>query len=143
MPDHQYSSREEIDAAYTTLFSTFRTGRTKDLAWRRWQLKQLWWLLEDNEQRILEALKGDLSRHPIESFASDIYFIKKDILNYLTHLDEWTSATKLNAGIIMGFLGKAHIRKEPLGVALIIGAWNFPFLLLLQPLIAAIASGKL
>jgi aldehyde dehydrogenase (NAD+) len=42
---------------------------------------------------------------------------------------------------VTGTLGRARIRKEPLGVALIIGAWNFPFYLLLSPMISAISAG--
>jgi hypothetical protein len=38
-----YTSEAEFDEAYKTLFSTFATGKTKDLAWRKWQLKQVWY----------------------------------------------------------------------------------------------------
>lgn len=35
-----------------------------------------------------------------------------------------------------------YIHPEPLGVALIIGAWNYPYLVTLCPLIGAIAAGN-
>ncbi|KAF5711626.1 aldehyde dehydrogenase (NAD+) [Fusarium mundagurra] len=136
-----YSSPVEVDDAHQTLHATFATGLTKKLTWRKWQLKQLWWLIDDNEDRIIAALKADLNRHPVESMAADIASLKKDILDHIKHLEEWTATTPTNAGFIGTRLFKARLRKEPLGVALIIGAWNFPFLLLLQPCIAAIAAG--
>jgi aldehyde dehydrogenase (NAD+) len=40
------------------------------------------------------------------------------------------------------FFGKCQLIKEPLGVVLIIGAWNYPFSLILRPLVGAIAAGN-
>lgn len=62
-----YTSPEELTGAYSTLFATFCTGRTKLLAWRKWQLKQFWWMIVDNDDRIFQALHEDLRRHPEES----------------------------------------------------------------------------
>ena len=136
-----YSSQAEVDDAHETLHTTFKTGLTKKLAWRKWQLKQLWWLIDDNEDRILAALKADLNRHPIESVSADISGLKKEILEHIKNLEEWTKTTAINAGFIKTRFMNARLRKEPLGVTLIIGAWNFPFLLLLLPCISAIAAG--
>jgi len=137
-----YTSAEEFEKIYSTLFETFKTGKTKDLRWRKWQLKQLWWMLEDNEKRILAALEKDLGRHTFESYFADIVGCKSDVLEHIKHLEEWAADEPISgAGFIFGTLGKAKIRKEPLGVALIIGAWNFPFLLLIQPVIAAVTAG--
>lgn len=136
-----YSTREEIDDAYSALTATFATGRTKDLAWRKWQLKQLWWLIEDNEERILEVLRKDLDRHTFESCMTDLLVLKEEILDFLKNLDKWTAEVKIDAGFIFGYLSKSHYRKEPLGVSLIIGAWNFPILMALLPVVPAIASG--
>ncbi|KAM0391240.1 hypothetical protein ACHAO7_011745 [Fusarium culmorum] len=137
----RYSSQAEVNEAHATLHATFKTGLTKKLAWRKWQLKQLWWLIEDNEDRIIAALKADLNRHPIESVAADISNLKKEILEHIKNLEKWVATTAIDAGFIGTRLMNARLRKEPLGVTLIIGAWNFPFLLLLQPCIAAIAAG--
>ena len=136
-----YTTKTEIDTALSTLRQTFATGCTKSLAWRKWQLKQCWWMIEDHEKDLCQALAADLHRHEFESYATDILGVKTDILDHIENLEEWTKDQKPDAGLIMGTLGKARVRKEPLGVTLIIGAWNFPFLLLLQPLIAAIAAG--
>lgn len=98
-------------------------------------------MITENEDKLLKALNADLNRHDFESHASDLLGMKKDILDHITHLEEWAADSIPDAGFIFGTLGKARIRKEPLGVALIIGAWNFPFILLLQPMLGAIAAG--
>lgn len=137
-----YSTQAEVDEAHRVLHQTFASGLTKDLAWRKWQLKQLWWLVEDNTDRIVAALAADLNRHALESMSADVMALKMDILGHIKHLEKWTATQPTS----LGFPGlhrifKARVRKEPLGVTLIIGAWNYPVLLLLQPLVAAIAAG--
>ncbi|TLS31023.1 hypothetical protein PpBr36_03872 [Pyricularia pennisetigena] len=63
-------------------------------------------------------------------------------LSTFSNVEEWTAAEPVQGvGLLSGTLGGAHIRKESLGVALVIGAWNFPILLTLQPIIAATAAG--
>jgi aldehyde dehydrogenase (NAD+) len=141
LAEAKFTTLEQFEEAYSTLFSTFATGLTRSLAWRKWQLKNCWWMIEENEAEILAALKADLNRHDFESHASDIFGMKSDILEHIEHLEEWAADDIPKAGFIFGTLGKARVRKEPLGVALVIGAWNFPFLLLLQPLFAAITAG--
>ncbi|OKL57735.1 hypothetical protein UA08_07233 [Talaromyces atroroseus] len=120
---------------------TFKSRKTKDLAWRKWQLKQLWWMIEDNEKEIMAAMEQDLNRSNMESLITDLAGARKDILTHLDHIDQWTADEPLGNSYVARKLGLARIRKEPLGVVLIIGAWNFPLLLVLQPLIAAITAG--
>jgi aldehyde dehydrogenase (NAD+) len=67
-----YTSAEEFDKVYTTVNATFKTGKTKSLAWRKWQLKQIWWMMEDNEDKWIEALQKDLNRDRFESLATDL-----------------------------------------------------------------------
>lgn len=138
----QYTSEADFNEAYETMHHTFNTGITKNLAWRKWQLKQVWWMLEDNEPALLGALQSDLNRHDVESYSSDLVGVKQDILKHIKNVEKWSADTYPDAGFLFGTLGKARIRREPLGVVLIIGAWNFPFLLLLQPMLAAIAAGN-
>lgn len=136
-----YTSKTEVDKVHLQLKETFATGLTKDLAWRKWQLKQCWWLIMDNEDRINEALHADLHRHPFES-AFELNGLKTDILEHIKHLEDWTATKPApGAGFVLGWLGRGRVRKEPLGSTLIIGAWNAPIAVLLQPLIPAITAG--
>lgn len=72
---------------------------------------------------------------------ADIVMLQKDILHTLENLDSWTNDELPTRWDPVNFLGSTRVRKEPKGVALIIGAWNFPILLTLQPMVAAIAAG--
>ncbi|KAF5645102.1 aldehyde dehydrogenase (NAD+) [Fusarium sp. NRRL 52700] len=103
----------------------------------------MWWMLVHNEKAITEAFAADLGRHEFEALTSDLHGLKTDILEYLNHVEEWAADEPVSStGFLMGTLGKARIRKEPLGVVLVIGTWDFPFVLTLQPVIAAITAGR-
>ena len=137
-----FTSIEDFTCSHDTLHNTFSTGRTKSLAWRKWQLKQSWWLIEENEQLIIDALYKDLHRHPFETFSMELRGMKADILEHLEKFETWAKDDVPDAGFFMGTLGRARLRKEPLGVALVIAAWNFPMLLCVMPMVAAIAAGN-
>lgn len=139
----EHTSQVDFKASYDTLHSTFATGRTKSIQWRKWQLKQLWWMMVENEDRIIEALHQEMNRPAFETIGMELRSIKADVVEFLEHVDEWAEGEKPDAGFLMGTVAKAWLRKEPLGVALIIAAWNFPLYTLLSPAIAAIGAGKL
>lgn len=110
---------------YNTLRNTFATNKTKSIKWRKWQLKQIWWMLEDHEQRFIDALGKDLGRHPFETIAFELRSMKADIVRGLEKVEEWSRGhAPEGAGFIFGTLGKAWLRKEPLGVCLVIGKWR-------------------
>jgi aldehyde dehydrogenase (NAD+) len=81
-----------------------------------------------------------MNRHPFETTFTECANVKGDLIEHLKNIDKWTADQKPDAGL-MGFLLRPTVRPEPLGVALIIGPWNFPFSLLVQPLIAAVTAG--
>ncbi|KAI5289482.1 hypothetical protein KEM52_000776 [Ascosphaera acerosa] len=135
----KYSSREDISRAVQDLRDTFRTNRTKDLAWRRWQLKQLWWLVEDNFEALCLALYADLHRHRIEAAEGDLLPLKFEIYEALSNLDKWTRDVRVPG--VGGWVLRARVRKEPLGSVLVVAPWNFPVYLLLAPMVSAIAAG--
>lgn len=99
-------------------------------------------MLQENLPEIVDALHTELNRHAFETITMEVRGIKGDIVDMLEHIDEWSKGEQPDAGFFMGTLGKAWLRKEPLGTALIIAAWNFPLYTLLSPMVAAIAAGK-
>ena len=59
----------------------------------------------------------------------------------MNNIDEWTSDETISDALAYATLDK-YIHPEPLGIALIIGAWNYPYLVTLTPLVGAIAAGN-
>ena len=67
--------------------------------------------------------------------------ITAEIRRTLDHLEEWTKDERLPTNLL-NLTDSAYIHKDPLGVVLILGTWNFPFHMVLYPLIGAIAAGN-
>ncbi|KAI5463058.1 putative aldehyde dehydrogenase [Mariannaea sp. PMI_226] len=136
-----FSQHDEIDEAYSTVKATFASHKTKSLEWRVLQLQKVWWMLEDNKDRIVEALYQDLHKHKLEALSIDVSGIQTACLYTLKHLKSWTSDDKPNRFNALNFFGGTRVRKEPKGTALILSAWNYPFMELFEPMICAIAAG--
>jgi aldehyde dehydrogenase (NAD+) len=123
------------------LRAAFDSGRSRPIAWRKAQLKRLKSMLRDGESQLLEALHRDLGKPAIEGFLTDIAFVRAEIDETLRHLDAWVRPEKIKVPLKQQ-PGRAHISRDPLGVVLIIGPWNYPVQLVLAPLIGAIAAGN-
>ena len=119
----------------------FETGRTRPLEWRRGQLRRLEALLVERETDLLDALAADLGKPAIEGFVTETAFTRAEIDFALAHLDAWAKPEKVAVPLTQQ-PAKAQIVREPLGVVLIIGPWNYPVQLVLAPLVAAIAAGN-
>ncbi|WGV25407.1 aldehyde dehydrogenase [Halotia branconii] len=118
----------------------FQTDKTKDIAFRIEQLKTLKQLIVDNKLAIIQALHADLHKPEFEAYATEISTVKE--IDYaIKHLKNWVKPKK--AAVSFDFFSySAKIYPEPRGVALIIGAWNYPFNLIISPLVGAIAAGN-
>jgi aldehyde dehydrogenase (NAD+) len=118
----------------------FQTGKTKDVNFRIEQLTTLKQAITLHEQSIVEALQADLHKPEVETYLTEISVIK-DIDYAIKHLQNWSKPKK--AAVSWDFFSySAKIYPEPLGVVLIIGPWNYPFQLIISPLIGAIAAGN-
>ena len=140
MTTDTYSRKKDIDEAIATLRATFRSGRTKDLKYRRWQLKQLYWLVADNHEAIIEALHKDLGRPEFETHLN-LKGMQDDIIYHIKHVEKWARNDIPESGFLFTRVGRTYLRAEPRGLVFIIGPWNFPDTLTIQPLAAAISAG--
>lgn len=119
----------------------FRSGRTRPAEWRAAQLKALVRMIEDKENDISDALHADLAKPRMESYLHEISLAKGACIFALKGMKNWMKPEKVPAAITT-FPSTATIVPEPLGVVLIISAWNYPFLLSIDPVIGAIAAGN-
>lgn len=119
----------------------FSKNKTKDVNFRLQQLKILKQLLDENETKIIKALQSDLRKPELEALTSEIILVRKEIELAIRNIKNWTKPQKVSVPWqLWPVSGK--IAPEPLGVVLIIGAWNYPFSLIVTPLIGAISSGN-
>lgn len=125
----------------TKLRETFATGRTRDIDWRRTQLRRLEQLMTENEERIADALATDLDRKPFEAWLADSAGTAAEARYAAKHVKKWTRRRHRLLELAQ-LPGRGWVEYEPYGTVLIIGAWNFPFYLTLGPLVGALAAGN-
>ncbi|XVF39300.1 hypothetical protein PTKIN_Ptkin01aG0023700 [Pterospermum kingtungense] len=123
------------------LRASFGSGKTKSYEWRRTQLTAMLKMLDEEEPQIVAALREDLSKPELESSVYEIAMLKNSCRLALKELKHWMKPEKAKTSLVT-FPSSAEIVSEPLGVVLVISAWNYPFLLSLDPVIGAIAAGN-
>lgn len=123
------------------LRASFSSGVTVPEEFRRAQLQQLLRMLKENEEKILKALHQDMAKPKFEVVLSELDIVTNEVHFALSNLRSWlqpehvtkTLATKVDT---------CYVRRQPLGVVLIIGPWNYPIHLLFLPMVGAIAAGN-
>jgi aldehyde dehydrogenase (NAD+) len=119
----------------------FRTGTTRSVEWRKSQLAALRAMMTDRAGDFHAALWTDLRRNRTDADATDVKFLADDADHALSHLREWMKPVLVDAPRVLQ-PARVEVQFDPLGVGLIIGTWNYPLMLTLSPLIAAIAGGN-
>jgi aldehyde dehydrogenase (NAD+) len=131
----------DIPDVVKRLRAAFNGGRTRGLDWRREQLARLEAMLREREDELLAALLDDLGKAPTEAYATEIGFVLAELDHARTHLARWTRPERVWTPLVVQ-PARARLHREPVGVALIIGPWNYPVQLALAPLLAALAAGN-
>ncbi len=119
----------------------FASGATRSYPFRLQQLHRLKKALLQHEQELHAALYSDLKKSAEESWVTETGFLLSEINYAIRHLQKWMKPQKV-ATNLLNLPSRSYIYKEPLGVVLIIGPWNYPLQLLLVPLVGAIAAGN-
>ncbi|MFU7516862.1 aldehyde dehydrogenase [Clostridium sp. HCS.1] len=132
---------EEILNIFNKQKEFFNNNETLDINFRINTLKKLKMIIKENENLIIEALYKDLRKSDFEAFATEIGIIYDELNLHIKKLKSWAKKERKKTPIIH-FPAKSYIYKEPYGVALIIGPFNYPFQLIISPLIGAISAGN-
>ncbi len=119
----------------------FQAGHTRPVAWRETQLRALQALMAERAEDLFKALWTDLRRNRVDGDATDVGFIAREADYARRHVRRWMRPKHERTPLIFA-PGRTIVRFDPLGVGLIIGAWNYPIMLCLSPLIAAITAGN-
>ncbi len=118
----------------------FNTRQTGDINFRIDTLKKLLQAVKENEKKIAEALWSDLHKSFEEAYFTEISLIYEEIKTHIRHVKKWAKRKSVSMPLHLKPSG-GYILHEPLGVAFISAPWNYPFQLLINPLIGAISSG--
>lgn len=134
-----------------SLEAGFKSGKARDIKYRKHQLLQLAYLLKDNKDRFNEAAKHDLGRsypenemcvhelsHPIHAWSSSRFSLEhyvslEQIKHIFDNFEKWAKPESAEFSIYFG--ARPQIRKEPKGVVLIFVPFNYPIMLLMSPLV--------
>ncbi len=119
----------------------FNTGKTKDIEFRIEQLKKLRQVISDNQQEIMDALKKDLNKSPMEAYGTEVGFLLADIKHTLKTIRSLAKPRKVKTPLFHQ-LGSSWIQPEPYGVTYVVAPWNYPFQLAIAPAIGALAAGN-
>ncbi|GAB2289840.1 Aldehyde dehydrogenase 3 member H1 [Dionaea muscipula] len=138
--------KQALDAEATAsmvreLRGAFSTGKTRSYQWRVSQLKAIIRMMDEREKEIVDALRADLNKPEFESMLYEIGTLKSSCNHALKELKNWMKPEKVRTSLVT-FPSSGEIVSEPLGLVLIISAWNYPILLSLDPVVGAIAAGN-
>ena len=135
-------SKEQIHDIVLRQRSFFRTGVTLDVKWRKEQLKKLKQAVIDNREMLESALYEDLGKSPVEAYLCDIGPVIVEVNEILSGVKKWARPERHFSGLMCFPSISTTVYKMPYGVSLIISPFNFPILLTLGVLAAAIAGGN-
>lgn len=130
---------------YTAIFEQqrafFNSGATRDLNFRIKKLKQLKSIIKKHEKALSDALYTDMHKPKTEAFLSETGLVYSEISHASKQL-KWWARPKSSFAPMSLFYSRSKVYYEPKGLTLILGPWNYPFQLIMAPLVASIAAGN-
>ena len=119
----------------------YNSGQTRPYGFRKQQLEKLRSAILFHEKDLHYALYTDLKKSPEESWITETGFLLNEVNFSLKNLRQWMQLEKVKTNLL-NFPSSSYVMREPLGVVLIIGPWNYPLQLLFNPMIGAMAAGN-
>ena len=131
---------ERIEELVLQQRAFFASGVTRDIDWRRYQLKQFEEGLKKWEKPLCDALWTDLHKSYEEAYLTEIGLVYGEIREARRKVGRWARRRRKPTPLTV-MPSSSYIVREPLGCTLIVSPWNYPVQLLLNPLVGAIAAG--
>lgn len=119
----------------------FDSGQTQTILFRIKQLRALKRMVKDHEEEVLEALYKDLKKPKFEAWVAELALFYDEVNSAISHVRSWSRRTKVKTPLALE-PSSSYIQPGPKGLVLIIGPWNYPFQLVMQPLVGAMAAGN-
>lgn len=118
----------------------FESGETQDCGFRIRSLRRLRCGIAENEPALLEAIRMDLGKSAFEAYECELLSVYQEIDESIRRLRSWSKSRRVKTPWYH-FPAASRLYPEPLGVSLILSPWNYPFLLAVSPLVAAVSAG--
>lgn len=131
-------SIEQLVAAQRRFFAS---GQTLDLAFRKQSLLTLKHAIRAHEEAVNAALMQDLGKSAAETYMCETGMTLSELSYMISHLGRFAKKRRVLTPLAQ-FPSDSFTVREPYGVALIMAPWNYPFMLLMEPLIGALAAGN-
>ena len=119
----------------------FQTGATRPYEFRKQQLIRLKKGILEKEKQLYEALYADLKKSPEESWVTELGMVLSELKYAINNLRDWMEPERVSTNLL-NLPSSSRVMREPLGVVMIIGPWNYPFQLLINPMVGAMAAGN-
>jgi aldehyde dehydrogenase (NAD+) len=119
----------------------FNSNQTREISFRIDELRKLKKILKSHEPELYEAIYKDFRKSEFETYATELSLIYSEIDEAIRKLPTWSKRKKVKTNLV-NLPARSYIIPEPLGVCLVIGAWNYPYQLNFIPMLAAIAAGN-
>ncbi|MCT6925864.1 aldehyde dehydrogenase [Metasolibacillus sp.] len=132
---------QDVENMIAAQRSFYFSGATKNIEFRKAQLLKLKATIQKYEKDITAALKLDLNKSEFEAYATEIGIVLDSITHMVKNIDEWAMPIAVKTPVHFQ-PGKSYIVRDPYGTVLIIGPFNYPFQLVMEPLLGAIIGGN-
>lgn len=131
----------EIEEIVKSQRAYFSEGKTLDVRFRLKNLKRLYAAIKENLDLIHDGLYKDLGKSASESYMCETGLVLSELSHMLKNIKEYASAQRVKTPLAQ-FASKSYRLPCPYGTVLVMNPWNYPFLLSMDPLIAAVAAGN-
>jgi beta-apo-4'-carotenal oxygenase len=122
LPSFSDTPVDDISKVVARTKAAFHAHKTRSVGWRIKQLRKLFWAIDRHEDKLREAVKRDLNKNFFDAMVTEIDWIKNDIIFITTRLEQWMKDEKPADVSFTNSLVNPKIRKDPLGVVLVIGS---------------------
>lgn len=139
--DSRLLTKEDAAQLLNTQKEFFKQGKTRPYAYRIEQLERLYQAILLAKSEVEQALEMDLGKSKFESYVSEIGFTLASITRTKKLLKRWMRPARVSTPISL-FPASSRVERVPYGVVFIMGPYNYPFQLLIEPLLGAIAAGN-
>ncbi|MCG8321865.1 MAG: aldehyde dehydrogenase [Cytophagales bacterium] len=119
----------------------FNSNATRSVEFRLEQLKKFRNLIKAHEDDLHEAIYKDFGKSKYDNQLTEIFPLYEELDIAIKNVRRWVKHRKVKTNL-MNQPAKSYLVPEPLGVSLVIGAWNFPYNLSLIPVVGSMVAGN-